>query len=105
MQLNEHERREIMNRFRLLLLTTIVAAVTVLFSGINVTFAAPAPPAEQPGASNVPPDVAAARKAAATRARAKRDAMLKQREESKKFIKGVVEGQQIPAAPGTGGAK
>jgi hypothetical protein len=98
-----------MNGFRLLLFTTFVAAVTVLISGISVTYADQAPtPANQTAVQQT-----AAQKAAAdaVKARAMRDAAIKRRQASKKYIQGVIEGQQpgpaaaAPASAGQGGAK
>ena len=97
-----------MNGFRLLLFTTFVAAVTVLISGIGVTYADQAPAA----AIQTAAQAAAAQKAdAAVKARAQRDAAIKRRHEAKKYIQNVIEGQQpgpaatAPANAGKEGAK
>jgi len=98
-----------MNRFRLLLFTTFVAAVTVLISGIGVTYADQAPaPAKETAAQQTATQKAAAD---AVKARAMRNAAIKRRQASKKYIQGVIEGQQpgpaaaAPANAGQGGAK
>lgn len=97
-----------MNRFRLLLFTTFVAAVTVLISGISVTYAEQAPAT----AKQTTAQAAAAQKAdAAVKARAQRDAAIKRRHEAKKYIQSVIEGQQTgpataaPVNAGKEGAK
>jgi hypothetical protein len=88
----------IMNRFRFLLFTAFVMAVTAFSSGISVSFAdqqdsAVAKPAAEEKA-------AAAKRAetAAARAIAKRAELLQQRKASKEYIKKVIEGQQPGAA-------
>jgi hypothetical protein len=104
-----------MNRIRLLLFTMFVVAVTVLTSGISLTYAqGPAvekDPAAAKKAAEKDPAIAKKKADAAARALAKRAEFLKQRKESREYIKKVIEGQQPrPASPapdntGTGGAK
>ena len=82
-----------MNRFKLLLFTTFIVAVTAFSSGIGVSYAQQDPAAAKPTAEQ---DAAAAtlKAKAATRAIEKRAEMLKQRKAAKEYIKKVVEGQQ-----------
>ena len=99
-----------MNRFKLLILTSFVIAVTALSPGISITYAEQGPTAaiktdiKDPAAAKLKADAAA-------RALAKRADMLKQRKEARDYIRKVVEGQQaVRAAPvpdnaGTGGAQ
>ncbi|MGD0843873.1 MAG: hypothetical protein ABSA06_05825 [Geobacteraceae bacterium] len=98
-----------MNGFRLMLFATFVAAVTVLISGLGVTYADQAPAAANQSAAQ--PTAAQKAAADAVKARAMRDAAIKKRHESKKYIQNVIEGQQpgpaatAPANAGQGGAK
>lgn len=89
-----------MNRFKLLLCMSFVVAVTVLFSGINVACAQQASPAAAPDSVAAAQERAAAKERAAARAITKRAEMLKKRQEAKKYIQKVIEGQQ----PGAGSA-
>jgi hypothetical protein len=96
-----------MNGFRLLLVAALVVAVTALSWG-GISYAQQAPAEVKPAVEKDP--AAAKRKAdAAIRARAQRDAAIKKRHETKKYIQKVVEGQQSGAATpdnaGKGGAK
>ena len=85
-----------MNRFRLLLVTAFMIAVTAPCWGTGVSSAQQAP--EVKAAADKDP-VAAKRKAdAAIRARAQRDAAIKKRHDTQKYIQKVVEGQQSGAA-------
>jgi hypothetical protein len=99
-----------MNRFRLLLFTLFVATLTALSTGISVTYAQQDPPTAPPTAEQKAVGEQQ-HKAAATRARAKRDAAIKQRRDTKAYINKVVEGQQSGAAAtapdttGKGGAQ
>lgn len=90
-----------MNRFKLLLCTAIVAAVTVLVSGIGVSYADPVAPAAKAAESAA---AQAPRAAAAVRARAKRAELLKKKEASRKYIQNVVEGQQNQPVTGADNA-
>jgi len=94
-----------MNRFRLLLFTTFVVAVTALPFAVSITYAGQDPAAAKPAAEQ---DPAAVKRAAdaAVRARAQRDAAIKRRHDTKKYIQKVIEGQQPGAtapAPGNAG--
>jgi hypothetical protein len=92
----------IMNRFTFFLITAFIMAVTAFSSGIGVSYAQQDPAAATP--ADVKDPVAAKRKAdAAVLARAKRDEAIKKRQESKKYIQKVIEGQQSGAAPDNAG--
>ena len=99
-----------MNRIRLLLFTMFVVAVTVQFSGISMTYAEHGPAVEKKTAEK-DPAIAKKKADAAARALTKRAEFLKQRKESREYIKKVIEGQQprsaspAPDNAGTGGAK
>ena len=103
-----------MNRIRLLLFPMFAAAVMALSPGISPTYAEQGPATVKP-AAKIDPEaarkaeekdpVAAKKKAdAAIRARAQRDAAHKRRQDTKAYIKKVVEGQP-PAAPDNGGTQ
>lgn len=95
-----------MNRFRLLLITTFVVAVTAFSSGISVSYAEQASTDAKPAVAK---DAAAtnqtSRAAAAARATAKKAEMLKKRDASKKYIQKVVEGQQNQSETGADNAE
>ncbi len=88
-----------MNRFRLLLVATIMAAVTIFSWGIDATCAdqgsAAATPATDQGFAKL------RAQADAAHARAQRDAAIKRREQSKEFIQKFMDGQQPGAAATT----
>lgn len=86
-----------MNRIRLLLFATFVVAVTAFSWGSSATYAQQGTATEKPATEKDP--AAAKRDAdAAVKARAKRDAVIKNRHATKDYIKKVVEGQQPGAA-------
>ncbi|KAB0670436.1 hypothetical protein F6V30_09820 [Oryzomonas sagensis] len=92
-----------MNRFRLLVVTTCIVVVAASSLGIGATYAQ-----QDSGAVPLTPEQKAAAerrdKAAAIRAREQRDAAIKKRQDAKKYIKKVVEGQESgTAAPDTTG--
>jgi len=93
-----------MNRFRLLLFTLFVVAVTAFSSGIGVSYAQQDPAATPPAVAQ-DPAAAAKLKAAAVRARAQRDAAIKKRRDAKDYIKKVVEGQQVTTPGNSGGTQ
>jgi hypothetical protein len=90
-----------MNRFRLLLVATLIVAVAALSSGIGVTYAQQ-DPAAVPLTAEQKAAVEKRDKAAAVEARAKRDAAIKKRQAAKEYIKKVVDGQDSGAAGTTG---
>jgi hypothetical protein len=94
-RLNVVKGEMIMNRFRLLIIITLVMAVTAFSTGIGISYA------EQPSNSAKPTDEEAAatkrKEDSAVKALTKRAEMLKQRKAAKEYIKKVVEGQQPPA--------
>jgi hypothetical protein len=104
-RLNVVKGEMIMNRFRLLIIITLVMAVTAFSTGIGISYA------EQPSNSAKPTDEEAAaatkrKEDSAVKALTKRAEMLKQRKAAKEYIKKVVEGQQpLPdaAAPNNAG--
>jgi len=94
-----------MNRCKLLLCTTMIVGSIAVFSGPSRLYAEPAQPT-------------AKEQAAAERALAKRAELLKRREEARKFLQQVMEGQaslessgnaapgaSAPLQPDKGGAK
>jgi hypothetical protein len=88
----------IMNRFRFLLLTAFIVAVSVLSWGTSVTFANQDSAAPHKATEK---EIAAKKRADADapRARAQRDAAIKQRAEGRKYIQKMIKGQQpAPAA-------
>jgi hypothetical protein len=99
-----------MNRFRLLLCTLFVVAVTAFSPGIGVTYAQQDSAVAQPTPEQ---ERAAAKRAEAdaVRARAQRDAAIKRRQDAKKYIQKVIDGQQsgasaaAPSNSGKGGAQ
>ena len=102
--------KTIMNRFLFLLCATCAISVTALLPGISVTHADQDSATVKKAAEK--DQAAAKRKAdAAARALAKRAEFLKQRKESREYIRKVVEGQQprpaasTPDNAGTGGAQ
>ena len=92
-----------MDRFRLMLVTAMLLAVSILSWGTGDSYAQQ----ESAGAKQADDPAAAKRKAdAAIRARAQRDAAIKKRHDAQKYIQKVVEGQQSGAAasaPGNAG--
>jgi len=98
-----------MNKFGLLLVAAFMAAVTALCWGTGVSYAQQGP--EVKAAGDKDPAAVKRKTDAAIRARAQRDAALKKRHDTQKYIKQVVEGQQSGAAApapekaGKGGAQ
>ena len=86
-----------MNRFRLLLFTTLLVAAIALPCGTSATYAQQEPAAAKPAAEK---DAAAAKRKAdaAVRARAKRDETIQRTKAAREYIKKVVEQQQSGTA-------
>jgi hypothetical protein len=96
-------RTLLLKRTRHCLLVSFVLAATALCWGARVSCAAQGPVVAKPD------PFAAKRAADAKRARAQRDAAVKKRQEGRKYLKQVIEGQHSATAPpvddGKGGAK